>query len=112
MSKAIKDLKALSILRDRACYRHSGPTDLKRTRDVFFHSANDGEGQALALREREPFFFVSRGPVPREQRATPLAYRSAGACPPRSLSSLCVLGPLAYMSIEKRVRPRQGPLGP
>ena len=25
---------------------------------------NDGEGQALALREREAFFTASRGPVP------------------------------------------------
>ena len=31
--KSIKDLKDLSVLRRRACYRHSGPTDL---RDVFF----------------------------------------------------------------------------
>ena len=45
-SKAIKDLKDLSVLRERANYRHSGPTDL---RDVF-PSASDGEGQALALR--------------------------------------------------------------
>ena len=35
MAKTIKDLKALSVFRGRACYRHSGPTDLKRTRDVF-----------------------------------------------------------------------------
>ena len=35
MPKPIKDLKALRLLRVRACYRHSGPTDLKRTRDVF-----------------------------------------------------------------------------
>ena len=35
LAKSIKDLKALSILRVCACYRHSGPTDLKRTRDVF-----------------------------------------------------------------------------
>ena len=33
MAKAIKDLKDLKILRGRAGYRHSGPTDL---RDVFF----------------------------------------------------------------------------
>ena len=50
MAKAIKDLKDLRILHVCACYRHSGPTDLKRTRDVFWCSANDGEGQALALR--------------------------------------------------------------
>ena len=35
MSKPIKDLKDLRILRVCACYRHSGPTDLKRKRDVF-----------------------------------------------------------------------------
>ena len=34
---------------------------------------NDGEGQALALREREAFF-----------------HRSAGACPPRSLDCACM----------------------
>ena len=35
MAKSIKDLKALSVLRGCAGYRHSGPTDLKSTRDVF-----------------------------------------------------------------------------
>ena len=35
MAKSIKDLKDLRLLRRRACYRHSGPTDLKSTRDVF-----------------------------------------------------------------------------
>ena len=43
LAKPIKDLKDLRILRRRACYRHSGPTDLKRR-----------------------FFIVVRGPVPRE----------------------------------------------
>ena len=68
--------------------------------------ANDGEGQALALRKREAFFFiVARGPVPRDRcmaretlsharvasegpRPTmkgTVFYRSAGACPPRSM---------------------------
>ena len=67
LAKSIKDLKDLRILRGCACYRHSGPTDL---RDVFYRSvgprmphahpsgfppraldcADDGEGQALALR--------------------------------------------------------------
>ena len=46
-SKPIKDLKDLKSLRVAACYRHSGPTDLKRR---FFPSARHGEGQALALR--------------------------------------------------------------
>ena len=36
MAKSIKDLKDLRVLRRRAGYRHSGPTALKRTRDVFF----------------------------------------------------------------------------
>ena len=35
LAKTIKDLKDFRILRRRAGYRHSGPTDLKRTRDVF-----------------------------------------------------------------------------
>ena len=35
MAKPIKDLKDLSVLRVSECYRHSGPTDLKRIRDVF-----------------------------------------------------------------------------
>ena len=49
LAKTIKDLKDLRVLRSRAGYRHSGPTDLKNKRR-FFRSANDGEGQALALR--------------------------------------------------------------
>ena len=35
MSKSIKDLKDLSVLRGHAGYRHSGPTDPKRRSDVF-----------------------------------------------------------------------------
>ena len=35
LAKPIKDLKALSVLHRRAGYRHSGPKDLKRTRDGF-----------------------------------------------------------------------------
>ena len=35
LAKSIKDLKDLKVLRVRACYRHSGLTDLKRTRDGF-----------------------------------------------------------------------------
>ena len=49
ISKAIKDLKDLSVLRSRTCYKHSGPMDL-REQETFFPSANTGEGQALALR--------------------------------------------------------------
>ena len=67
MAKSIKDLKDLSVLGGRAGYRHSGPTDLKRTRDVFSvvrTLARDrpspyGEGWVA-------FCFVERGPVPRE----------------------------------------------
>ena len=29
LAKSIKDLKALRVLRGCACYRHSGPTDLR-----------------------------------------------------------------------------------
>ena len=64
MAKHIKDLKDLRALRTAECYRHSGPTDLKRR---FFPSANDGEGQALALRCGGAFFIVARGPVPRDR---------------------------------------------
>ena len=64
MSKHIKDLKDLSILRVRACYRHSGPKGPEEKKRRFFRSASDGEGQALALRYRTPFFIVARGPVP------------------------------------------------
>ena len=55
LAKHIKDLKDLRILGVRACYRHSGPTDL---RTVFYRSAgacppralecaDDGEGNPL-----------------------------------------------------------------
>ena len=32
-----------------------------------FGNPQHGEGQALALRYRVPFFFVARGPVPRDR---------------------------------------------
>ena len=35
LAKTIKDLKDLRALRVAGCYRHSGPTDLKRRREVF-----------------------------------------------------------------------------
>ena len=72
MAKQIKDLKALSILRVYACYRHSGPTDLKRR---FFRSVNDGEGLSLALRCGAGIFFVARGPVPRELQRYDVCFR-------------------------------------
>ena len=56
LAKSIKDLKDLSVLCRRACYRHSGPTDLKSA-DTTLHRDREvsptrmhGEGQALALR--------------------------------------------------------------
>ena len=66
MSKPIKDLKDLRFLRERACYRHSGPTDLKRTSDVF------SVVRAMARDRPSPYGEggfsppVARGPVPRE----------------------------------------------
>ena len=50
MAKPIKDLKDLRILRGRAGYRHSGPKGPEENKRRFFRGANDGEGQALALR--------------------------------------------------------------
>ena len=47
LAKSIKDLKDLRALRVTECYRHSGPTDLKRKEIRFFRSANDGEGQGF-----------------------------------------------------------------
>ena len=68
MSKTIKDLKDLSVVRGCACYRHSGLTDLKRTRDVFSVARTMARDRP-SLYGEVPFFF-----------------RSAGACPPRSSS--------------------------
>ena len=53
-----------SVVRDRQIPNGSRSGDL----DLQAWRANDGEGQALALREGAAFF-----------------YRSAGACPPRGL---------------------------
>ena len=47
MAKTIKDLKDLRAFCVAKCYRHSGPTDLKRKEIRFFRSANDGEGQGF-----------------------------------------------------------------
>ena len=68
LAKSIKDLKDLRVLRGRACYRHSGPTDLKRTRDVF------SVARAMARDRPSPYGEGWR-----------FFYRSAGACPPRTL---------------------------
>ena len=61
MSKSIKDLKDLRVLRRRAGYRHSGPKGPEENQRRFFYSASDGEGQALALREGAAFFRRSAG---------------------------------------------------
>ena len=66
MAKPIKDLKDLRILRVCAGYRHSGPTDLKRTRDVFSRERWRGTGPRPTVKGgfSPP---VARGPVPRER---------------------------------------------
>ena len=64
LAKTIKDLKDLSVLRVCACYRHSGPTDLKRTRDVFSLARTMARDRPSPYGE-VPFFPVARGPVPR-----------------------------------------------
>ena len=56
MAKPIKDLKDLKVLRRRAGYRHSGPKGPEENKKRFFRSTDDGEGQALALREGVAFF--------------------------------------------------------
>ena len=58
LSKAIKDLKDLRVLRVRACYRHSGPTDLKRIKDVFSVT------RAMARGTRSHARVASEGPSP------------------------------------------------
>ena len=81
MTKHIKDLKDLRVLRVVGCYRHSGPTDLKRR---FYRSA--GPSDAIRASERvSPAIAI-----------VTMRFRSF-----RTL-----------MSIETRVSPRQGPLGP
>ena len=50
LAKSIKDLKDLSVLRGCAGYRHSGPKGPEENKRRFLRSADDGEGQALALR--------------------------------------------------------------
>ena len=69
LAKPIKDLKDLSILSVCACYRHSGPTDLKRIRDVFSVAralARDRFSHRPTMKEGV-IFTVARGPVPRER---------------------------------------------
>ena len=64
LAKSIKDLKDLSILRVRACYRHSGPTDLKRTRDVFSVAGTMARDRPSPYGAARRFFTAARGPVP------------------------------------------------
>ena len=77
MAKPIKDLKDLRVLRRRACYRHSGPTDLKRTRDGF------SGARTMARETRSDARVASEGPSPTGTHA--VFSRSAGDRPPRSL---------------------------
>ena len=68
LAKSIKDLKDLSVLRSLTCYRHSGPTDLKRTRDVFSLARTVARDRPSPYDERKALFFiVARGPVPRDR---------------------------------------------
>ena len=53
MAKHIKDLKDLRALRISECYRHSGPTDLKRTRDVFPQRERRADRAELAAQQAE-----------------------------------------------------------
>ena len=62
MPKHIKDLKDLRILRGCAGYRHSGPTDLKRIRDVFSGARAMARDRPSPYGDREAFFIVARGP--------------------------------------------------
>ena len=88
LAKVIKDLKDLRILRERACYRHSGPKGPEEHQRRFFHSASDGEGNPLAcacgnLRGPKPygevpFFPVARGPVPRDRWSARTKSRPGG----------------------------------
>ena len=77
LAKTIKDLKDLRALRVCACYRHSGPTDLKRTRDVF------SVARTMARETRSHARVASEGPRPTVKCR--FFSRSAVAYPPRAL---------------------------
>ena len=66
-SKHIKDLKDLRVLRVAECYRHSGLTDLQRTRDVFSGARGMARDRPSPYGEGGAFFIVARGPVPRDR---------------------------------------------
>ena len=55
-----------SVVCDRLITNRSESDDL----DLQAWRADDGEGQALALREGEAFITVARGPVPRDRWRT------------------------------------------
>ena len=80
-SKPIKDLKDLSVLRGHACYRHSGPTDLKRTRDVFFGERAMARDRPSPYVKGNRFFIVVRGPsdaTRASERVSPASVRLRG----------------------------------
>ena len=70
----IKDLKDLRALRVCAGYRHSGPTDLKRTRDVF--------SVARALARDRP------SPYDERELSAALLHRAQEVSPTSTLSDL------------------------
>ena len=61
LAKHIKDLKDLRFLRVYAYYRHSGPTDLKRTRDVFSVARTMARACPSLYDEGAAFFHRSYG---------------------------------------------------
>ena len=54
LAKSIKDLKDLRIFRGRACYRHSGPTDLKDVFSVARTMARDRFSHRPTMQGRRP----------------------------------------------------------
>ena len=64
LAKTIKDLKDLRVPRGGAFYRHSGPTDLKRTRDVFSVARTMARDRPSPYDEGAAFFHRRAGPVP------------------------------------------------
>ena len=65
----------------RGCYRHSGPTDLKSTKDVFSVARTLARDRPSPYGE-VPFFPVARGPVPREHHRPDVCFRRCGLCSP------------------------------
>ena len=67
MSIATRAGPTSRAFRVAACYRHSGLTDLKRTRDVFSVARTMARDRPSLYGEGVAFFFVARGPVPRDR---------------------------------------------